>query len=205
MTARTWIRPRHRIIATALAALLAAPGAHAQSLSARQTADSLHRALNRLPYYGVFDFLAFNIDKGTVTLLGFTYSGTLKADAERTARRVAGVDEVANRLEVLPASINDDRIRRATFHNIYTDSVLSRYASGGERMARDEALEFGRYPGQQPFGTYPIHIIVKHGRTTLLGTVDNAADRQIAGFRAREVDGVFAVNNELVLASDDRR
>lgn len=48
----------------------------------------------------------------------------------------------------------------------------------------------------QPFG-YPIHIIVRGGRTTLVGVVDNPADKQIAGMRAREVPGVFAVDNQL--------
>jgi osmotically-inducible protein OsmY len=52
----------------------------------------------------------------------------------------------------------------------------------------------------QPVGIYPIHIIVKNGRTTLLGVVDSAADRQIAEVRARSVNGVFEVRNELTVA-----
>jgi osmotically-inducible protein OsmY len=57
----------------------------------------------------------------------------------------------------------------------------------------------------KPLGVYPIHIIVKNGRTTLLGVVDSAADRQIAGVRAREVTGVFEVENRLMLARDEAR
>ena len=49
-------------------------------------------------------------------------------------------------------------------------------------------------------GIYPIHIVVKNGRTMLLGAVDSAADRQIAEVRAREVSGVFGLENGLVLA-----
>ena len=52
----------------------------------------------------------------------------------------------------------------------------------------------------QPVGRYPIHIVVKNGRTMLLGVVDSAADRQIAEVRAREVSGVFEVENGLVAA-----
>jgi osmotically-inducible protein OsmY len=52
----------------------------------------------------------------------------------------------------------------------------------------------------QPFGTYPIHIIVNGGRTLLLGKVDNEADKAVAGLRAREVTGTFGVENELVVA-----
>ena len=51
----------------------------------------------------------------------------------------------------------------------------------------------------QPVGIYPIHIIVKNGRTMLLGVVDSAADRQIAEVRAREVTGVFEVENGLTV------
>ena len=200
MTVRRSTRTNGLILAAALAgAVIASTGVQAQSVGQKQTTLSLQKALERLPYYGVFDFLAFSIDRGTVTLVGYTYTGSLKWDAEHAAKRVAGVDEVANQLQVLPASLNDDRIRRATFYKIYTDSFLSRYASGGARTAFDEALEFGRFPGRQPFGTYPIHIIVNGGRTTLLGVVDNASDKQLVEFRAREVNGVFAVENELVL------
>jgi osmotically-inducible protein OsmY len=52
----------------------------------------------------------------------------------------------------------------------------------------------------QPVGIYPIHIIVKNGRMMLLGVVDNAGDRQLAEVRAREVSGVFEVENSLTVA-----
>lgn len=170
-----------------------------QDVSEKQRVERVRRALERLPYYGVFDFLAFKVERGTATLLGFAYRPNLKSDAETAVRRVAGIDEIANNIEVLPASQNDDRIRWATFYNIYTDDFLSRYAPGGAMAALYEARQFSRFPGMQPFGTYPIHIIVKGGRTTLLGVVNGAADRQIAGVRAREVTGVFGVENELVV------
>jgi osmotically-inducible protein OsmY len=56
-----------------------------------------------------------------------------------------------------------------------------------------------RYPGMQPIGMYPIHIIVSGGRTRLLGLVDSEADRTLVMSRAREVPGAFGVNNELVV------
>src|SRR5215510_10027871 len=76
------------------------PGA--QGVTAEETARSVRRMLERLPYYGVFDFLVFRIDKGTVYLAGYSYEGNLKADAERAAKMASGVDEVANKIEVLP-------------------------------------------------------------------------------------------------------
>jgi osmotically-inducible protein OsmY len=64
--------------------------------------------------------------------------------------------------------------------------------------ARYDAMLFARYPGMQPLGgNYPIHIIVKGGRTTLLGVVDNESDKILAGVRAREVPQVLGVENEL--------
>ena len=118
------------------------------------------------------------------------------------AKQKSGVAEVANRLEVLPASPNDDRIRWATFYRIYTDAFLSRYASGGPDRVRRELSEARRFGGMyQPLGIYDIHIIVRNGHTTLYGIVDNDGDRTIADMRAREVSGVFSVENEIVVAS----
>lgn len=173
----------------------------AQTVGRSETTYSVRRALERLPYYGVFDYLTFGVDRGTVTLNGYAYSGSLKTAAEIAARRSAGVDEVANRLEVLPASPNDDRIRWVAFYKIYTDAFLSRYASGGEWSVRRELLEARRFNGMyQPLGLYAIHIVVRNGHVTLFGVVDNDADRQIAEVRAREVSGVFGVENEIVVA-----
>ena len=62
----------------------------------------------------------------------------------------------------------------------------------------------GGSPAGSPIPTYPIHIVVKNGRTMLLGLVDNASDRQIAELRAREVSGVFEVDNGLTLLRKQR-
>jgi hyperosmotically inducible periplasmic protein len=181
--------------------VLMTAGTAAETVTPQETTRSLRRALERLPYYGVFDYLTFAVDRGTVTLSGYTYNGSLRLSAERAARRTSGVDEVANRLEVLPASFEDDRIRWATFYRIYTDPFLSRYASGGESMVRRELYEARRFPGSyQPLGFYSIHIVVRHGQTTLYGVVDSDGDKQIAEVRAREVFGAFGVDNEIVVA-----
>jgi hyperosmotically inducible protein len=172
----------------------------AQSVTADETVRSVRRMLERLPYSGVFDYLVFRVDRGTVYLAGYSFEGRLKADAEMAVRRASGVVEVANTIEVLPASQNDDRIRWATFYRIYTDDFLSRYAPGGELGVLQELRDERHFPGMQPVGIYAIHIVVKNGRTMLLGVVDSAADRQIAEVRAREVTGVFEVENGLAVA-----
>ena len=83
------------------------------------------------------------------------------------AKRASGVDEVANKIEVLPTSQNDDRIRWATFYRIYTDDFLSRYTPGGGFGVLQELRDEQHFPGMQPIGRYPIHIVVKGGRTML--------------------------------------
>ena len=182
-----------------LGSMSGATSAAAQSFTPEETVRSVGRMLERLPYYGVFDYIVFRVDRGTVYLAGYSFEGRLKTDAEMAAKRANGVNEVANKIEVLPASQNDDRIRWATFYRIYTDDFLSRYAPGGEQEVLRELQDERQFPGMQPVGIYPIHIIVKGGRTMLLGVVDSAADRQIAEVRAREVTGVFGVENGLTV------
>jgi osmotically-inducible protein OsmY len=166
-------------------ALTAATSAEAQSVTTEDTVRSVRWMLERLPYYGVFDYIVFRVDCGTVYLAGYSFEGKLKADAEMAPKRASGVDVVTNKIEVLPASQNDDRIRWATFYRIYTDDFLSRYAPGGVYGVLQELRDERHFPGMQPVGRYPIHIIVKNGRMMLLGVVDNATDRQLAEVRAR--------------------
>ena len=184
------------------AALLGTAAPVAQNRASQQTTWEIEQELLGLSNYGVFDFITFGVNRGTVTLAGYSYNGSLKSQAARVVKRVPGVDMVDNKIEMLPASPNDDRIRWATFQRIYGDSVLSRYAPEGDLGTRYEILQARRFPGTQPSGTYPIHIIVKGGRTTLMGSVDSKADKFMAEVRAREVSGVFAIENALVVDGD---
>jgi hypothetical protein len=62
---------RFRAFVMALSVLAACRLAVAQtSPEDQRTVEDIRRALMRLPYYGVFDFLAFRYEKGTVTLPG---------------------------------------------------------------------------------------------------------------------------------------
>ena len=189
-----------RSVAVLLSALLTSPLA-AKGFAApddQRTTEAIRESLLRLPYYGVFDYLAFRYDKGTVTLSGFAYALRLEENALQAVKRVAGVDDVVNEIVRLPVSPNDERIRWATFYRIYNDAFLSRYSpTGGVGDARRFTLS--RFPGTQPFGTYPIHIVVRNGRTLLVGNVDVESDKIVAGIRAREVSGTFEVTNELVV------
>jgi hyperosmotically inducible periplasmic protein len=187
-----------------LGAISGGTNATAQSVAREETVRSVRKMLERLPYYGVFDFIVFRVDRGAVYLAGYSFEGRLRMDAEAATKRASGVDEVANKIEVLPTSLNDDRIRWATFYRIYTDDFLSRYAPGGEFGVLQELRDEQQFPGMQPVGPYAIHIVVKNGRTMLLGIVDSAADRQIAEVRAREVTGVFEVQNSLSIVQSEK-
>jgi hyperosmotically inducible protein len=192
----------------ALACVVIVSGTHsiAQTPQDSATVDDIRSKLLRLPYYGVFDFLAFTYDKGTVTLSGYAYHGTLKADAERAVKEVARVDQVVDKIEDLPVSPMDDDLRWKTYYAIYSDPFLSRYAPGGGMLwghrHRVPLGPFGsaaRFPGVEPVGNYPIEIIVKNGHITLMGVVDSESDKTMAGMRANGIPGSFGVDNELTV------
>lgn len=207
---------RHIRIAGAVAALtfVLAGAQPARSDDGKSTVEQIRKELMKLPYYGVFDYLAFSYDKGTVALMGYAYRPTLKADAVRAVKRVPGVDQVIDKIEELPVSPMDDELRWKTYYAIYGDPFLSRYAPGGgvlwgHRHPFTADFHGGaggiRFPGMEPLGDYPIHIIVKNGRITLLGVVDSENDKIVAGMRAREVPGAFAVENELVVEKPESK
>jgi len=191
-----------------LTLMLTSHGRTANAQTQAQTAtEEIRRELLQLPYYGVFDYMAFKYDKGTVTLMGYAYHPGLKTDAERAVKRAAGVDDVKDQIEELPPSRNDDELRWKTYYAIYRDPFLSRYAPGGgvlwgHRHAFGRAFSpfgAGPFPGMEPAGDYPIHIIVKNGRITLLGVVDNESDKTVAGVKAQQVPGSFGVQNDLMV------
>ncbi len=129
-----------------------------------------------LPYYGVFDNLAYSVNGGVVTLYGQVTRPTLKSDAANVVKKIEGVTRVDNKIEVLPLSPMDDQSRRAIYRAIYSDPTLTRYGI--------QAVP-------------PIHIIVDNGKVTLVGVVASEADKNMAGLRANGVAGVFSVDNQL--------
>ena len=190
-----------------LATAAVRPAMAAGKSDPQELVTQIRKNLMRLPYYGVFDFLVFSVNGPTVTLGGEVYNASIKKDAEREVKRIAGIENVVNNIEVLPVSSFDGDIRWAAFRAIYHDSSLSRYMPGGGWVPRGRMWRFdrpfdpfgpgARFPGQEPLGNYPIHIIVKGGHIALQGVVDNEMDKNLAGMRARGVPGAFAVNNEL--------
>src|SRR4051812_7654470 len=96
------------VVLAMLGAISGAPSATAQSVWPDETVRSVRMMIERLPYYGVFDFIVFRVDRGAVYVAGYSFEGRLRMDAEAATKLASGVDEVANKIEVLPASLNDD-------------------------------------------------------------------------------------------------
>jgi len=94
-----------------------------------QLAREIRHQLFVLPYYSVFDYIAFTLDADKVTLTGYVLRPTLKANAEGAVKSLEGVSSVKNLVEVLPKSPSDDEFRRAVYRSIFEDSTLQRYAA----------------------------------------------------------------------------
>ncbi len=159
------------------------PQAKTESRTSRYPARARQRLerevrheLRMLPYYSVFDNLEYKVEGYRVELFGQVVRPTLKSDAAAVVKKIEGVESVVNKIEVLPLSPNDDRIRLAVYRAIYSHTALDRYAL--------QAVP-------------PIHIIAKNGHVTLVGVVASEMDKNIANLQANGVPGVFSVTNNL--------
>ncbi len=182
------LKSRLLIIATMLAVTgsvaAAAPSSKEAVVVARRIDEQVRKELVTLPYYGVFDNLAFKREGGTVTLYGQVVRPTTRSSAENRVRKLEGVERVINNIEVLPLSTFDDDIRVRTYRTVFGTGSLYRYALGANPS---------------------VHIIVNRGRVTLEGVVGNKGDSRLAYIAARGVPGVFEVTNNLRVEGDERR
>ena len=168
----------------AMAAPAAKPGlqSRANRASLAYVQEHIRKKLASLPYYSVFDNLNFTFDGETVVLGGEVVRPTTRSDAEHAVKDVEGVERVENRIEVLPLSNIDDRIRLAAYQRIFSHPQLSRYAVQS---------------------VPPIHIIVRSSRIKLEGVVASNSDKIVAGMMANQVPGVFNVENNLRVENGD--
>src|SRR5258707_15853529 len=138
----------------------------------------VHRELVTLPWYGVFDNLQYEVNGSKVILSGQVISehSQTKHDAENAVKRIPGVTEVVNNIEVLPPLPFDDQIRRAEYRTIFSQATLGGYSMGSIPQ---------------------IHIIVNGGHVHLRGTVMKQMGRNNPGIAANSVSNVFSVTNNL--------
>jgi hyperosmotically inducible periplasmic protein len=146
----------------------------------RQTlADKLR--YDRVGYGNVFNALGVAVKDGVVTLTGNVRDYPARDSAVAIAETTPGTRDVIDEIEVAPTSIFDDELRLKLYRAIYGQASLQKYAMDPQK---------------------PIRIVVNNGRVTLYGVVNNAMDKQIAGTQANSVPGVFAVDNQLLVANE---
>jgi len=141
------------------------------------------KELLKLPYYGVFDNLKYRVDGDTVTLYGKVVRPLTKKQAENSVEDIKGVRRVINNIEILPLSGFDDSIRRRTLHT-FADKGLYRYLWEPNPSVR---------------------IIVDRGHVQLEGYVANRGDYNLMNILANGVNGVFSVENNLVVGKEIAR
>jgi hyperosmotically inducible periplasmic protein len=138
----------------------------------------IRRTLRRLPYFGVFDRLAYRVDGNVVTLFGEVMRPELREDAEAALREIDGV-RVNNQIRFLTVTPAENQIRKAVFVAIYTDRWLRPYSL-------------------VPGGV--IHIVVEGDHVLLDGEVSAEIDRQWAASLAKAAPGVATVENQITVS-----
>jgi len=173
------------VTASALAiVMIAASGAAAQVTASPDSVileNKVQKELKKLPYYGVFDHIAFEVKGNTVILSGKVLNAINRGHAESYVGSIEGVAEVVNNIELLPPSSFDDGIRRRTVRAFANGGSVYRYLQGPNPSMR---------------------IIVDGGRLTLEGVVSSDGDVRFANILAKGIPGVFEVKNNLTVASD---
>jgi hyperosmotically inducible protein len=175
-TERNTMRLRNISVAVLFVSVAFGQGNRSLDRERETITKEVRHELVMLPRVNVFDNITYRVDGSTVILSGQVAQPMVKSDAENALKGIEGVQRVDNQIEVLPLSPIDDRLRLALYRAIYGFNALNRYALPVVK---------------------PIRIIVKNGRITLEGVVDNDADKNIAGIRANGVHGVFSVTNNL--------
>jgi hyperosmotically inducible protein len=135
-------------------------------------------------YGNVFNALGVDVQNGMVLVKGTVRDETDKASALSLIANTPGVKGVHEDIQVQPTSGFDDELRLQLAHKIYGDPALQRYAIDPQA---------------------PIRIVVNNGHVALYGVVNSQVDKQVAATRAREVPGVFSVEDHLVVAGAEKK
>ena len=161
--------------------MLVGSTASAQERKDLQIFRDISDQVNRYSRFTIFDDVEASVTDGRVELTGWVTMPFKKDDIERRVRRVEGVTDVVNRIDVLPVSQFDDELRFRISRAIYGNSSFWNYAA----MANP-----------------PIHIVVNRGRVTLTGVVQSNVERMLArslatGFGSFEVKNALKTDEEV--------
>jgi osmotically-inducible protein OsmY len=134
--------------------------------------------IRRYALFTVYDDFQGSVRNGIVHLRGAVTDEKKLADVIERVAKVRGVQEIDNKVTVLPANQDDDRLRVTIATAIYSLS------------------DFERYSMADP----PIHVIVNRGHVTLVGAVRSEIEKRKAYDAARFVNGVLALEDKVVVA-----
>jgi osmotically-inducible protein OsmY len=168
---------RTRFLRTALLIVLAGSALLRAGQADADLARSATDILRRCSHYTIFDDVTINVAGGVVTLTGEVTSSAKRAGVAAEVGRLAGVKQLVNSIEVLPASASDADLRQRAAHAIYSHSAFWRYAS---------------------MPSPPIHIVVRDGQIRLAGAVASEMERALAQ-NAVAATGASSVRNDLVV------
>ncbi len=141
-------------------------------------------AYENTTFTNVFDAYLVGVKDGVVTVAGEAYSPYDKQVALDDITNTKGVRDVIDQVKVAPVSPFDDQIRVRLVRAIYGRAVGPTYALDPQA---------------------PIRIVVDNGHVGLYGVVNSDVDRTMAMMRARQVFGVFDVENHLQTAKELER
>jgi osmotically-inducible protein OsmY len=128
--------------------------------------------------FTVYDDFQGSVKNGIVHLRGAVTDEKKLDDVIERVAKIRGVQEIDNKVTVLPASQDDNRLRVTIANAIYSLS------------------DFERYSMANP----PIHVIVNRGHVTLVGFVRSEIEKRKAYEAARFVNGVLALDDRVVVA-----
>ena len=143
----------------------------------QRIADEVGKAIDRYPFYTIWDEIAGRVDNGIVTLSGRVTPGRDKARelSERIAK-VPGVQGVEMDIRMLSPSSGDARIRHIIARRLVSNSHFERF-----RTMRNP----------------PFHIIVDNSIVTLIGYVQSGIERIELQRVVAQTPGVLRVENQL--------
>lgn len=139
---------------------------------------------DRIGYGIVFNSLTLGVQNGVATVGGSVWDYPSRDSALAIVETTPGVQGVVNNIQVQPTSNFDDQLRIRLAQAIYGYPAMQKYAINP---------------------VAPIRIVVNNGHVTLAGVVDSQMDKQIAETQAKSVPGVFSVDDQLVVAGQEKQ
>ena len=143
-----------------------------------ELATRIRAKVLRSVYYTIFDQIGLSVKNGEVTLFGKVTTPYKAQNIVELASKQEGVQKIDNKVEVLPVSPEDERLRNQLATEIYQE-----------------------FPDYASLSSPPIHIIVENARVTLFGIVRNEVERHQILNIARSAFGVMDVEDKLAVGA----